>query len=313
MKITLRNPLKLRELFTEQMMAGFDFVSMDIGYDGKAYFLFSSRIPPRIDGMFVDTAANAEYAALIVTPSWESGAVENVEKVSLGKHAMNFHFIRPVPDGSFLLLGARCMNSKENGPEKNAVFTDRKGKVLRELTLGDGIADCIVRDDGIIITSYFDEGVFGNYGWDDPIGSCGVCVWKDDEIIWRSERDICDCYAMNTDADGNLWYYYYTDFLLVRTDFRSETEYDPEVKGAGSFTVAGNGRYLIMDGGYDASDLFYVSRISEGRTEDKEPLEFVKENGSVIRAVPRAFSGAKTLVMDENGNVYFADFSALGS
>ena len=180
MKKTLRNLRSLRDLFTEQGMTGLDFVSMNIGYDGTVYFLFSSQIPARIDGMFVNTVANAEYTALAVTPSWESGVVEKVERFDLGKHTMNFHFIRPVPDGSFLLLGARCVYSEKNGPEKNAVFTDREGNVLRELTFGDGIQDCIVRNDGMIITSYFDEGIFGNYGWEEPIGSCGVCAWTTD-------------------------------------------------------------------------------------------------------------------------------------
>ena len=206
---------------------------------------------------------------------------------------MNFRFLRPVPDGSFLLLGSRCMYSKKNGPEKNAVFIDREGNVLRAFTFGDGIADCIVRDDGLIITSYFDEGVLGNYGWDDPIGSCGLCGWTmDGRNIWRCERDILDCYAMNIDADGNLWYYYYTDFQLVRTDFRTETEYDPMVEGA--------------------SDSFYVSKINGGQIEDTEPLEFVGEDGTAVPAIPQVFNGAKAIVLTGDGDISFADFSEMG-
>ena len=312
MKKTLKGLRNLGKLFTEQGMAGLDFVSMNIGYDGKAYFLFSSKIPERINGMFVNTIANSEYTALAVTPSWENGTVEKVEKLHFGSHAMNFRFLRPVPDGSFLLLGSRCMYSKKNGPENNAVFTDREGNVLRELTFGDGIADCIVRADGIIITSYFDEGVMGNYGWDDPIGSCGLCAWTaDGRNIWRCDRDILDCYAMNTDSEGNLWYYYYTDFLLVRTDFRSEAEYNPAVEGASCFAVAGNGRILIMDGGYDDEDSFYVSRIDGDQTEDREPLEFVREDASPVTAAPRVFSGTKALVLTGDGEISFVDFSEL--
>ena len=88
--------------------------------------------------MFVNTVANAEYFALAVTPSWENGTVESIEKLRFGKHGMNFRYVYPVPDGSFLLLGTRCMYSKKTGPEKNAVFVDREGNVLRALTFGDG-------------------------------------------------------------------------------------------------------------------------------------------------------------------------------
>ena len=310
MKKTLKNLRNLKELFTEQGTSGLDFVDMCIGYDGKVYFLFSSGIPARIDGMFVNTAAGAVYTALALTPSWQSGAVEKVERFDLGKHTMNFHFLLPVPDGSFLLLGARCMYSKKRGPEKNAVFIDAEGNVLRALTFGDGIGDCIVRNDGVIITSYFDEGVLGNYGWKEPIGSCGVCAWTaDGKTIWRSERDITDCYAINIDEDGNLWYYYYTAFQLIRTDFRTETAYDPGVEGADRFAVVGNGSFLIMDGGYDDSDSFYVSRIGQGQIRDKQPLEFVDENGTSVPVESVLFRGAKALVLTGDGSVCFADFS----
>ncbi len=312
MKITLKNPRNLRELFTQQGMAGLDFVSMSIGYDGQVYCLFSSKVPERIDGMFVNTAANAAYTALVLTPSWESGAIEKAERIGLGRHGMNFRFLRPVPDGSYLLLGSRCMYSKKSGPEKNAVFVDREGNVLRELTFGDGIADCIVRRDGIIVTSYFDEGIFGNYGWEEPIGSCGVCAWTvNGEIIWRSERDITDCYAIHVDESGNLWYYFYTDFQLIRTNFRTETEYDPMVEGADSFAVVGNGRFLIMNGGYDDENAFYVHRISGDEIGDPEPLEFVGEDGSAVPAAPRVFGGAKALVFTADGSLCFTDFSKM--
>ena len=309
MKKVLKSFRNLRALFTEHGTVGLDFISMNIGYDQKVYFLFSSAIPPRIDGMFVNTTANTVYTALVVTPAWENGGVEKVERFDLGKHTMNFHFILPVPDGSFLLLGARCMYSKKHGPEKNAVFTDREGNVLRALTFGDGIQNCIVRHDGIIVTSYFDEGIIGNYGWDDPIGSCGVRAWTTQgETVWRSERDITDCYAINVDESGNLWYYYYTDFQLIRTDFRTEAEYDPKVEGADSFAVVENGRFLIMNGGYDDPDSFYVSRIGGGQTEDTEPLEFVDADGRPVPVSSVVWGCAKALVLTKTGDICFADF-----
>lgn len=313
MQITLKHLLDLNKLFTEQNVAGLDYVSMCVGYDGKVYILFSSKIPPRIDGMFVDTVADAEYTALIVTPSWETGEVQAAERIGLGTHTMNFSFLRPIPDGTFLLLGSRCVYSKKHGPEKNAVFVDREGRVLRELTFGDGIAGCIVREDGIIITSYFDEGVMGNYGWEDPIGSCGVCAWNTDgETVWRSQRDILDCYAMNTDADGNLWYYYYTDFLLVRTDFINETEYDPDVEGADIFAVCGGGKYLIMNGGYDEPNMFYVSRFDGDKIKDPDILRFTDGDGGDIEAVPVAFCGSKAIIMTWESTMSFVEFQDQG-
>ena len=310
MKKELKSLQNLRELFKKYGMAGLDFVSMNIGYDEKVYFLFSSGIPARINGMFVNTAANAVYKALVVTPSWKSGVVEQVETFHLGAHRMNFHFIRPVPDGSFLLLGARCVYSERSGPEKNAIFSDKDGNVLRAFTFGDGINDCIVRNDGIIITSYFDEGIFGNYGWKEPIGNCGLCAWTTDgRIIWRAKRSIADCYAMNLDERGNLWYYYYTDFRLIRTDFKTEEEYDPMVSGAESFAVTKYGRFLIMDGGYNQHDSFYVSRIRGGRIEQHERLEFVNEDSIPVQAAQVVWNSAKALILTKAGDICFMNFS----
>ena len=150
----------------------------------------------------------------------------------------------------------------------------------------------------------------GNYGWEEPIGSSGLCAWNPDgEMIWHSERDILDCYAVNIDENGDLWYYYYTDFLLVRTDFRTETEYAPEVEGADSFAVTGNGTTLIMNGGYDDPDSFYVSRLRGNQIMDTELLEFVSEDGSSVPAAPVAWGGAKALVLTDSGDICFTDFS----
>ena len=309
MEKTIRNLTSTVRLLEEQGVADLDYVSMDIGYDGRVYLLFSSGAPERINGMFVDTAANAEYTALILTPDWQSGAIEETEKLALGKHAMNFQFLRPVSDGLLLLLGSRCMYSGKDGPEKNAVFVDPEGNVLRELTFGDGIADCIVKADGTIVTSYFDEGVMGNYGWKKPIGSSGLVAWTaEGEILWRPDRDILDCYAMNVDEEGDLWYYYYTDFLLVHTDGKTETEYEPAFEGADRFAVIDGGRTLIMNGGYDDEDTFYVSRIGD-KNAAAEQLTFTGSDGAAIEAVPVSFLGAKAILLTPDGDVSFMDLS----
>lgn len=48
------------------------------------------------------------------------------------------------------------------------------------------------------------QGIFGNYGWDEPIGNCGLIVWDENgNIVWKSKYLIYDCYAMNVDDRGN--------------------------------------------------------------------------------------------------------------
>ncbi len=59
------------------------------------------------------------------------------------------------------------------------------------------------KKDGTIITSYFDEGVFGNYGWDEPLGACGLIAWTSEGTpLWKNENySIYDCYAISLDEE----------------------------------------------------------------------------------------------------------------
>jgi hypothetical protein len=88
-------------------------------------------------------------------------------------------FVQHVPDG-LLMVGARCA-WRVSGPEQNAVVFDESGKVVRRFTLGDGINDVRTDSKGSIWVSYFDEGVFGNRGWNspgpEPIGASGLVAF----------------------------------------------------------------------------------------------------------------------------------------
>ena len=150
------------------------------------------------------------------------------------------------------VLGARSMMYKNGIPDQNAVFLTRHGKILSSTCFGDGIQDCMVLGDGRIVTGYFDEGVFGNFGWDKPPGARGLVVWnRDGQKVWEDTKHfIADCYAMNVDEQDNLWYYYYDAFDLVKTDFDSEWVFRPDVKGSSSFLIMKSHMGIIMDSGY---------------------------------------------------------------
>ena len=76
------------------------------------------------------------------------------------------------------------------------------GHVEGAFLMGDGIADVQSDDAGNIWTSYFDEGIFGNNGWNEPVGAPGLlCFDSTGRITWhfqppqgfdslRAQRDI---------------------------------------------------------------------------------------------------------------------------
>ena len=75
--------------------------------------------------------------------------------------------VQPMPGGRFLIVGARC-RWRRNGPDRNAVLYDAAGHVVGEQVLGDGIAHVLATAAGEVWVGYFDEGIYGNYGWGRP-------------------------------------------------------------------------------------------------------------------------------------------------
>jgi hypothetical protein len=82
------------------------------------------------------------------------------------------------------VAGARCRWRPE-GPDRNAVLYDADGQVVSEHVLGDGIAHVLATSTGQVWAGYFDEGIYGNYGWgradsEEPVGAYGIVRFSPD-------------------------------------------------------------------------------------------------------------------------------------
>ena len=222
---------------------------------------------------------------------------------SLGLLKFQFHYLRPAGD-HFLLLGARCAYRK-NGPDQNAWIVSRDGTVLSRFCLGDGIQDCVVKKDGTIITSYFDEGVFGNYGWDEPLGACGLIAWTSEGTpLWKNEKySICDCYAISLDEEENLWFYYYDEFRLVRTNFKEDLVFEPPIEGSGAFSVAPSGDTFLFQGGYQEHNKFYFLTAHGGRLGKKQKA-IPTCDGNKVAVEQCSLLRSQMLFLGKNGVLY---------
>lgn len=300
--IHVNNPIELRGIQKQCSVSLNSYVNMSIGYDGSIYMLFSEKIPELVNGMFVNTKADATYSMLVLSVDWQEGELLTQEYYNLGRHKMNFHFIQPLKD-KILLLGSRTYY-RSDGPEQNAVVVDKQGTVHREMCFGDGIEDCIVTEDGRIITSYFDEGIWGNYGWDNPIGSCGLIVWDENgKAVWKAKHPIYDCYAMNVDDMGNLWFYYYDEFVLVKTDFHTDVVYKPEMNGATGFLFTADSRHIIFDGGYDKHSEFRSAELLYNELKNWERTDIIC-NGEPLLLRQFKFRGSKAVFMDNKNRLF---------
>jgi len=206
-------------------------VRASVGPDGQAVALWTS--PEERSALsatttqpgwasFPDPQASRPVTAR-VTLHRAAPAVTSVEIAEL---PLAHPTVQVLPDGHILLVGARC-RWRPDGPDRNAIIYDADGQVIIEATIGDGVEHVLVSRSGHIWVGYFDEGVYGNYGWGDagapaPLGATGLMRFTSNlEADWRYPADaqnawgaISDCYALNVDGD-TAWACYYTDFPVI--------------------------------------------------------------------------------------------------
>jgi hypothetical protein len=107
--------------------------------------------------------------------------------------------------------------------------------------------------------SYFDEGIFGNFGWGNdaastPLGASGLVRFDSEGrqllefVPPRGFGHMADCYALNA-CDEAAWAYYYTDFPIVQVS-PSGKRRGWKTKIAGARAFATDGQRVLLFGGY---------------------------------------------------------------
>lgn len=212
--------------------------------------------------------------------------------VSIVRQSLAHTHVQPLPGGGVLLVGARC-RWRDGAAESNAAIYDADGKLLREGVLGDGIADVQTTLSGDIWVSYFDEGVYGNFGWGEagspaPIGSPGLIRFRSDlDLAWRYPHDgefdaISDCYALNV-TGNEAWAYYYTDFPIVRVRAATVAGWSTQVRGAHALVVADD-RVALVGGYAEHRHRMVMGSIRGEAFSADRPTRLVMPDG---RPVPR--------------------------
>ena len=105
-----------------------------------------------------------------------------------------------------------------------------------------------------------------------PIGEWGLIAWTHEGIpLWKNQTyPIDDCYAISLDEHEKLWFYYYSDFRLVQTDFKNDSVFDLPLKGSNAFSVAHSGKRFLFQGGYQQEHKFYFLTCQGSCLEKKQ-------------------------------------------
>ena len=230
-------------------------------------------------------------------------------KFKIKNQDVDFNYLRRINNEKYLITSARCRFYSEDNIEKNALIINSKGKVLDKFTLGDGIEDIKVEKESIIWTSYFDEGIFGNYGWINPLGTSGLRSWslKGEPLYEYKAPDydhaIFDCYAFNIDKENNKWFYFYTEFYLGKLNDEVKEYYAIDVEGASVLAIGND--YIITDCGYTNGNTFILHKEN---SESFKPLlniglfdELTKNKIEVTRV---QFCEDTLVILSNNNNIY---------
>jgi hypothetical protein len=260
--------------------AGDTLAAVSVGPDGEAIALWTSpgnaelmngRVASRVLAGFPDPSTGRTVVALVRSYYPLPG-----HDVAISELEVGFPMLQPLPGDRTLVVGSRC-RWHAGGPERNAAIFDADGHRVADGTLGDGIEEVLTTPSGLIWVGYFDEGVFGNYGWGgpgpDPIGSPGIVRFTPDlQVDWRYPYNaeggsMADAYSLNVDGE-TAWSSYYTDFPIVHIASGAVTTWRTGVSGVRAL-ITGGGRCALIGGyGADRNRVLVGSLTAEGFVPD---------------------------------------------
>ena len=198
-----------------------DVISAGVGQDGDLLALATTKAASEHAVAKTMSPAGAEFPTTRTDQPYKATLVhlnqdgELANYLELPETFVAHPRIQPLPEGRYLVAGARTHRFKDGSFEKNGYVYGPGGRVEGNFLMGDGIADVQCDSAGNIWTSYFDEGIFGNYGWTEPLGASGlVCFDLEGQIRWRFRPpdgfdSIADCYALNAVSPSEVYVYYY--------------------------------------------------------------------------------------------------------
>ncbi|EMR07156.1 hypothetical protein C772_00801 [Bhargavaea cecembensis DSE10] len=275
-------------------MDGFTPVSIAIGADGELCLLFTKKIPALAEEIFPRSVTRnpIAYRAVII----RNGAKTVTD---FPREKWNYHFFETIDDGNHLLLcGSRSCNHGDGNIERNARVYTADGQLVRQFCLGDGIDHLSVTPDNHIWCGYFDEGIFGNYGWEDPLGKSGLVKWSPDgRIVWEYQgtgnRFIADCYAMTT-VGNEAAFHYYTDFDVGFVQDGQTVYYSTDIDGASAMAATADGSRILF---YEDNQFIFTERKGR-RYVRRGCLRFKKPNGKKLSPLLVATRGPQLLMLD---------------
>jgi hypothetical protein len=291
----LKRQIELGKIDEIPTPSGWSLVTRCVSLDGAGLFLFvreNAKGPVQATfkqgiGVFPKSRMDASHDFLLVQVD-----DANRTDVELPPLDVTFPLLDVFPDGRILVAGTRSRWHAEGDADINGIIIDPNTGECSRVLLGDGIEHLAIDSLGRIWVAYFDEGIYGNFGWGSPgpspIGSHGlVCFGSDGSAVWEFPFDdeygpISDCYALNVTAK-DVFVYFYTEFPLCRIASDFSREYW-QLGLRGCHHMAIDDSRVLFSGQYDdAPNVAYLADFAEGKQPSPEQISLALPDGEVTK------------------------------
>ncbi|WP_214850321.1 hypothetical protein [Exiguobacterium sp. s193] len=158
--------------------------------------------------------------------------------IIIAQEEVDFSYVESFSDGRILLVASRCDDDVDGSWLPNAFIYDQVGHLLDSYCLDDGIQNVQVDEQDHIWVSYFDEGVYADAATN-SLGSFGLVAFDDKgHVVFKNkEHPIDDCYALNVVNSDDVWFFYYSDYRVVRLQETSSQSFAAPKRQFSDFAV----------------------------------------------------------------------------
>lgn len=234
-------------------------MTVSLGPDGNAVGLWASEPDAAtLVGRQPASPSEASFPSVLVEPPvtirvcvQEPGG-RIVSTTSIPGFTFAHPLVGELPGGDLILVGSRCRWS-DKGVVPNAGVWSPDGRRMARAVIGDGVASIEVTNRGEIWVGYFDEGIYGNFGWGEPgprpIGASGLLrLSRSLDLVWRYPADarpaIDDGPSLNVVGDV-VWMTHDADYPLVRIADGRPSVWTNETGSASAVLVEGETVALV--------------------------------------------------------------------
>ncbi|RNF41221.1 hypothetical protein [Planococcus salinus] len=287
-------------------LTGYALRNASLGPGDEICLLLATSDPELIDGMFPQskTAEFIDYKVVLLA---------NGEKtvIPIRQQPWNYRYIQPLGNDQLLLVCARATKYENGEADENARIFDTKGNFVRSFCLGDGIEQLSATANKKIWTGYFDEGVFGGRGWDDPIGKHGLINWNEfGEIIDTYEQPdkhfVMDCLGLNVPSDEEVWFScgVWDSQIGIRKNGKTTYYMNEEVPLYLS-AFAMDDDSLLSDDTSHHNGVFHLAKRTGAAYHKVKELSFTNTEGNKIIPIRVSGRGSKLLLQCEKESYLF--------